>query len=137
MLPYLLSASLLYNTYYPVSLSGSLKTDKNVIQYANCNWINNRCLRPIEKEYPDIIKYDHISINELDVNADDLFKMMLRNNLMIPMDFCIFKNKHHIVVDNMNDHGYEIIATPLTHNRTRLFIFTDKTSILPTSSIPL
>ena len=137
MLPSIITASLLYNTYYPVSVSRSLSNKGGLIRYANCNWINNRCIRPIEKEYPDLLNYDHITVNELNVNTDTLFDMMVNNNLMVPMDFCVFKNKHHIVIDNLDGKmGYEIVATPLTHNRTRLFIFSNKLMRFSGSSTP-
>lgn len=120
----LITASLLYNTYYPVNIANTrIGVNRgSLIQYANCEWYNNKCINNIETQFPNLNKYNHITINEINLNANLLFRQLVKCNLT----YYVSKNKHHLIAyDNLNDR-YEIVSTPLTHNRTRLFIFSNK-----------
>ena len=124
----LTTASMMYNTYYPVSRTICLpKKNGGLIPYAGCNWINNGCVKRIEDEYPNLDLYDSVYVKEYDINSEKICSMIVNSNLfdMLPMDYCIMKNKHHIIIDNMHDHQFEIIASPMTMNRTKLFLFSD------------
>lgn len=121
MIPILLTCSLLCNTYYPISVSRSLTTRGSLLNYANCYWINNNCFKKIENEYPTLTNYNHITINEVNMNPDLLLRQIVNNTLG---DF-IFNNRHHLTACTTDMRQYEIITTPLTHNRSKVFIFSN------------
>ena len=126
MLRLFLTASLLYNTYYPVNICKNRINRGSLIEYANCEWYNNRCVEKIEHKFPNLKNYNHITVNELNMNANILYRQLIRCNVSIPINSYMMKNQHHIICyDNVSDR-YEIISTPLTHNRTRVFIFSNK-----------
>lgn len=116
--PLLLVSSLLHHTYYPVSIAKSpfTPTSKNIIRYANCYWINNRSAKPIHLEYPNLRKYNQITTNDINLPASKIFDI---DGAMVPFERNHTIHNHHVIVKNK----YEIIALPLTHNQTRLFIF--------------
>lgn len=116
---FLLTASLLYNTYYPIAISRTIPQKVGFISHANCEWYNNKCSRAIEDEYPNLFRYNHITINEIDMNVNVLFRRLLNYNISM------YKHKHHVVASHHGER-YEIISTPLSHNRTRVFIFANK-----------
>ena len=131
MIRALLTASLLYNTYDPVSIS-KINTDRgNLIRYANCEWYNNRCVKNIEEQFPNLNKYNHITVNEINMNANILFKELLNcNTTILPIQYHMSNNRHHIIAYDFSDERYEIVSTPLTHNRTRIFIFSNQKDLL-------
>lgn len=126
MLRLFLTASLLYNSYYPVSISKTRTNRGSLIRYANCEWYNNKCPISINEHYPNLEKYNHITVNEIDMNVNLLHRRLLENNVSIPLENYLIKNKHHVVAYNTDNERYEIISTPLTHSRTRVFIFSNK-----------
>lgn len=115
MLPIL---CLLYNTYYPISIANSYYpiTNHNLLRHANCLWYNNHCNKSIEDEFPNLSKYNHITINEINLHPNVLSRIITNTKQITP----IIRNKHHIIYPL-----YEIVITPLAHNRTKLFIFSN------------
>lgn len=121
MISTLLTCSLVCNTYYPLSISTSSNFRGSLIHYANCIWINNNCKQTIENEYPTLCDYNHITINEVNVNPD----LLLRNVAKNMVGDVIYNNRHHVSVCTKDENNYEIITTPLTHNRSKVFIFSN------------